>query len=69
MKKTPTFIFDLDGTVVNPGTAIPRCINFALKKQGIKPVPIERLKRYIGFSLEHTLEKVKIIGRLYRLQD
>jgi phosphoglycolate phosphatase len=46
------FIFDLDGTVVNPGTAIPRCINFALKKQGIKPVPIERLKRYIGFSLE-----------------
>ncbi|MFA5811194.1 MAG: HAD hydrolase-like protein [bacterium] len=46
------FIFDLDGTVVNPGTAIPRCINFALKKHGMKPVPIERLKRYIGFSLE-----------------
>lgn len=46
------FIFDLDGTVVNPGTAIPRCINFALKKHGIKPVPIERLKRYIGFNLE-----------------
>lgn len=50
--KTNTFIFDLDGTVVNPGTAIPRCINFALKKHGCKPVPIERLKRYIGFSLE-----------------
>ncbi len=46
------FIFDLDGTVINPGTAIPRCINYALKKQGIKPVPIERLKRYIGFNLE-----------------
>ena len=51
MKTSTTFIFDLDGTVVNPGTAIPRCINHALKKQGIKTVPIERLKRYIGFSL------------------
>lgn len=52
MKREKTFIFDLDGTVVNPGTAIPRCINHALKKQGLKTVPIERLKRYIGFSLE-----------------
>ncbi|MFH0799949.1 MAG: HAD hydrolase-like protein [Pseudomonadota bacterium] len=52
MKNQNAFIFDLDGTVVNPGTAIPRCINYALKKQGIKPVPIERLKRYIGFGLE-----------------
>lgn len=47
----PVYIFDLDGTVVNPGTAIPRCINYALKKQGLKAVPIERLKRYIGFPL------------------
>lgn len=56
--KRPTFIFDLDGTIVNPGTAIPRCINHALKKHGIKPVPIERLKRYIGFSLEEILLQV-----------
>lgn len=55
---THTFIFDLDGTVVNPGTAIPRCINFALKKQGVKPVPIERLKRYIGFSLEQIFADI-----------
>lgn len=55
---TPTFIFDLDGTVVNPGTAIPRCINYALKKQGVKPVPIERLKRYIGFSLEQIFADI-----------
>lgn len=53
-----TFIFDLDGTVVNPGTAIPRCINFALKKQGLKSVPIERLKRYIGFSLEDVFAEI-----------
>ena len=52
MSHSSCFIFDLDGTVVNPGTAIPRCINYALKKQGLKPVPIERLKRYIGFDLE-----------------
>lgn len=58
MKNTPTFIFDLDGTVVNPGTAIPRCINYALKKQGVKPVPIERLKRYIGFGLEDIFAEI-----------
>ncbi len=52
------FIFDLDGTVVNPGTAIPRCINYALKKQGIKPVPIERLKRYIGFRLDTVFSEI-----------
>jgi len=57
MKKT-AFIFDLDGTIVNPGTAIPRCINHALKKHGIKSVPIERLKRYIGFSLEEILSQI-----------
>ncbi len=55
------FIFDLDGTVVNPGTAIPRCINYALKKQGIKSVPIERLKRYIGFNLNDIF--IEITGR------
>ena len=53
-----TFIFDLDGTVVNPGTAIPRCINHALKKHDIKAVPIERLKRYIGFSLEEIFQQI-----------
>ncbi len=54
---TKTYIFDLDGTVINPGTAIPRCINYALKKHNIKAVPIERLKRYIGFSLENILSQ------------
>lgn len=58
MKNTKAFIFDLDGTVINPGTAIPRCINYALKRQGIKAVPIERLKRYIGFSLEKIFQEL-----------
>jgi len=52
------FIFDLDGTVVNPGTAIPRCINYALGKHGIKSVPIERLKRYIGFNLTSIFQEI-----------
>jgi phosphoglycolate phosphatase len=56
-----TYIFDLDGTIINPGTAIPRCINHALRKHGLKPVPIERLKRYIGFGLEDIL--LQITGR------
>ena len=58
MKLTIHYIFDLDGTVVNPGTAIPRCINHSLKQQGIKTVPIERLKRYIGFSLESIFTEI-----------
>lgn len=58
MKNKKYFIFDLDGTVVNPGTAIPRCINYALQKQSIKSVPIERLKRYIGFDLPAIFQEV-----------
>lgn len=58
MKTKPYFIFDLDGTVVNPGTAIPRCINYALQKHKIKPVPIERLKRYIGFDLNTVFSEI-----------
>lgn len=57
-KKRTYFIFDLDGTVVNPGTAIPRCINHALQKFGVKSVPIERLKRYIGFSLDSIFQEI-----------
>ena len=57
------FIFDLDGTVVNPGTAIPRCINFALTKHGAKSVPIERLKRYIGFDM------ASIFGEITKRKD
>lgn len=56
--KNKSFILDLDGTVVNPGTAIPRCINFALQKHGVKAVPIERLKRYIGYNLEFIFSEV-----------
>ena len=56
--KQKTYIFDLDGTVVNPGTAIPRCINHALKKFNIKAVPIERLKRYIGFPLDQIFQQI-----------
>ncbi|PIR24612.1 MAG: phosphoglycolate phosphatase [Deltaproteobacteria bacterium CG_4_10_14_0_2_um_filter_43_8] len=60
-QKSKAYIFDLDGTVVNPGTAIPRCINYALKQQGEKTVPIERLKRYIGYSLEEIF--ITVTGR------
>ncbi|MBI4126173.1 MAG: HAD hydrolase-like protein [Deltaproteobacteria bacterium] len=58
MTNSKAYIFDLDGTVVNPGTAIPRCINYALKKNGADTVPIERLKRYIGFSLSEIFAEV-----------
>ncbi|MFH1652521.1 MAG: HAD hydrolase-like protein [Pseudomonadota bacterium] len=57
-KKNIAFVMDLDGTVVNPGTAIPRCINYALQKQGVKSVPIERLKRYIGHDLTFIFSEV-----------
>lgn len=63
MKNQNYFIFDLDGTVVNPGTAIPRCINYALGKHGIRSVPIERLKRYIGFDL------MTIFGEITKRKD
>lgn len=62
-------IFDLDGTLTDPGTGITRSIQYALEKYGIKaekeflykfigPPLRESFSRYFGFSSEEAEEAV-----------
>ena len=48
MRPIRLFIFDLDGTLVDTLEDITASVNFALTKLGRKPVPVERVRQYVG---------------------
>ncbi len=48
MKDYKTILFDLDGTLINPGEGITNSAIYALKKLGVTPPPIDVLYRFIG---------------------
>lgn len=52
-KKLRALLFDLDGTLTNPGTGITNSIIYALEKYGIK-AERSSLYRFIGPPLRHT---------------
>jgi phosphoglycolate phosphatase len=47
-------LFDLDGTLTDPGKGITRCIQYALEKLGKVPEPEERLLACIGPPLRDS---------------
>ncbi len=48
MKPISLLIFDLDGTLVNTIEDITASVNFALTRLGRKPLPLDRVRRYVG---------------------
>ena len=44
-------LFDLDGTLTDPGIGITNCVGYALQKCGVSPASREELYPYIGPSL------------------
>lgn len=42
------YLFDLDGTLTDPGAGITNSILYAFKKFGLPPLPMEILKTFIG---------------------
>ncbi len=44
-------LFDLDGTLTDPGPGITNCVAYALEKCGVHPTSCEELYPYIGPSL------------------
>ncbi|MBQ5840810.1 MAG: HAD hydrolase-like protein [Clostridia bacterium] len=44
-------LFDLDGTLTDPGIGITNCVGYALQKCGVYPASREELYPYIGPSL------------------
>ena len=52
-----TILFDLDGTITDPGIGITNSVMYALKKQGIEAPPREELYAFIGPPLRVSFEK------------
>lgn len=48
-------LFDLDGTLVDSGDGITRCLAHALESVGYQPPPRLQLERFIGPSLQDSL--------------
>ncbi|MBO4422133.1 MAG: HAD hydrolase-like protein [Clostridia bacterium] len=52
-----TVLFDLDGTVTDPGAGITNSVMYALRKFGIEPPPREKLYCFIGPPLRASFSK------------
>ncbi len=50
-------LFDLDGTLTDPGEGITNCVGYALQKFGVQPKSREELYPYIGPPLVPSFKK------------
>ncbi len=76
-KEYDVILFDLDGTLTNPGQGITNSVEYALNKYGISvenkkdlykfigPPLIESFKEFYGFSPEQATEAVKYYREYY----
>jgi len=49
-----TLLFDIDGTLLDPGDSITESARYALSKFDINDVPEESLRKFVGPPLEHS---------------
>lgn len=78
MKKYDVVLFDLDGTLTDPGIGITNSVMHALKKYGIEvtdrtslykfigPPLIDSFERYYGFSHEEAVKSVDYYREYYK---
>jgi len=55
--KYPYLLFDLDGTLIDPGEGITNSVTHALRQMGIEPPPREALYPFIGPPLIESFEE------------
>ena len=51
------FMFDLDGTLTDPGEGITNCVMYALKKFGIEETDRTKLYKFIGPPLFNSFQE------------
>lgn len=64
----PIVLFDLDGTLTNPGLGITNSVMYSLKKYGIEGQPRESLYCFIGPPLHESYEKFYSFSREQAMQ-
>ena len=61
--KHDVILFDLDGTLTDPGEGITNSVAYALRKLGQTPPPRTQLEAYIGPPLVDSFEKLACLDR------
>ena len=79
MKRYDTVLFDLDGTLTDPGVGITKSVEYALNRYGISvsdraelypfigPPLIDSFMKYYGFSKEKAIEAVEVYREYFRV--
>lgn len=80
MKQYDTILFDLDGTLTDPGVGITKSVEYALNRYGIEvqnraelypfigPPLIDSFMKYYGFSKEQAIEAVEVYREYFRVE-
>ena len=67
MRKIKACIFDLDGTLLETLTSLWYCASRSLKKEGLKELPKDKFRYYVGdgalTQVERYLKDTEIIGK------
>ena len=78
MKRYETILFDLDGTLTDPGVGITKSVEYALNRYGISvkdrrelypfigPPLVDSFMKYYGFSKEQAVEAVGVYREYFR---
>ena len=61
MPRFTTFLFDLDGTLIDHFAAIHRCHAYTMKQLGLPPPTLAQVRSVVGGGLETAIER--LVGR------
>jgi phosphoglycolate phosphatase len=62
MRQTRLIIFDLDGTLLNTLSDLAHSTNYALRKNGFPPHPVESYNRFVGNGINKLFEQALPAG-------
>ncbi|HEX2365719.1 MAG TPA: HAD-IA family hydrolase [Bradyrhizobium sp.] len=70
MPKSPTIVFDLDGTLVDTAPDLISALNFVLEREGLPPVPLQSARNMIGAGARKMIERgLESEGRAMTVRD